>query len=181
LVIGDYFSHVKISKPSPADLSKYYQSYLHYLSEDDLLQALKEQKKVFQDFLGSISPGKEIFRYAEGKWMVKEVVGHLCDTERILSYRALRISRNDKTPMSGFEENEYTPNSNYKDRTLKNITEELLAVRAATILLFENMSEEMFNRKGIANDNEVSVRAILFFIVAHARHHMGVIKERYLK
>src|SRR5258705_508154 len=113
--------------------------------------------------------------------MVTDVCGHLCDTERILSYRALRISRNDKTPMSGFEENEYTPNSNYKDRTLKNITEELLAVRAATILLFENMSEEMFNRKGIANDNEVSVRAILFFIVAHARHHMGVIKERYLK
>jgi hypothetical protein len=172
---------MKISKPSPSDLSKYYQSYLHYIPEDDLLQVLKEQKKVFEDFLGSVSPDKEIFRYAEGKWMLKEVVGHLCDTERILSYRALRISRNDKTPMSGFEENEYTPNSNYKDRTLKNIAEELLAVRSATILLFENMSEEMFDRKGIANNNEVSVRAILFFIVAHARHHMGVIKERYLK
>ncbi len=172
---------MKISKPSPSDLSAYYQSYLHYIPEDDLLQVLKEQKSVIEDFVSSIPPAKETFRYAEGKWMLKEVLGHLCDTERILSYRALRIARNDKTPMSGFDENHYTPNSNYKDRSLKNIAEELLAVRAATILLFENMNEEMFDHKGIANNSEVTGRAILFFTVAHARHHMGVIKERYLK
>src|ERR1041385_3231384 len=141
---------MKISKPSPADLSKYYQSYLHHVPEDDLLQALKEQKKVFQDFLDSISPEKEIFRYAEGKWMLKEIAGHLCDTERILTYRALRIARNDKTLMSGFDENFYALNSNYKDRSLKNITEELLAVRQASILLFENMSAEMFDQSGTA-------------------------------
>ena len=172
---------MKISKPSPSDLSGYYQSYLHYVPEDDLLQALKEQKTVIENFVSSISTAKESFRYAEGKWMLKEVLGHLCDTERILSYRALRIARNDKTPMSGFDENHYTPNSNYKDRTLKNISEEFLAVRTATILLFENMSEEMLDRKGIANDSDVTVRTILFFMVAHARHHLGVIKERYLK
>jgi hypothetical protein len=172
---------MKISKPSISDLSEYYQSYLHYVPEDDLLLVLKEQKKVFEDFLASVPSSKETFRYADGKWMLKEVVGHLCDTERILSYRALRVARNDKTPMSGFDENHYTPDSNYKDRSLKNISEELLAVRAATILLFENMSEEMFDRKGIANNNEVTARAILFFIAAHARHHMHVIKERYLK
>jgi uncharacterized damage-inducible protein DinB len=172
---------MRISKPSISDLSEYYQSYLHYVPEDDLMQVLKEQKSVIENFVSSVPAAKESFRYADGKWMLKEVVGHLCDTERILSYRALRIARNDKTPMSGFEENEYTPNSNYKDRTLKNIAEELLAVRAATILLFENMSEDMFDRKGIANNNEVTVRGILFFTVAHARHHMGVIKEKYLK
>jgi hypothetical protein len=171
---------MNVSKPSLSDLSEYYQSYLHYVPEDDLLQALKEQKKVFEDFFGNIPSAKESFRYAEGKWMLKEVVGHLCDTERIFCYRALRISRNDKTPLPGFEENEYTPSSNYKDRALKNILEELLAVRAATILLFENMSEEMFDRKGIANDSNVTVRGILFITVAHARHHMKVISERYL-
>ncbi len=171
---------MKISKPSPTDLSNYYKSYLHYTPEDDLLQVLKQQKNDIENFAASVLSDKETFRYAEGKWMLKEVIGHLCDTERILSYRALRISRNDKTPMSGFDENHYTPNSNYKDRTLKNIAEELIEVRQSTILLFENMSEEMFDRKGIANNNEVSVRAILFFIVAHARHHIKVIRDRYL-
>jgi hypothetical protein len=172
---------MKISKPSPSDLSEYYQSYLSYVPEDDILKALKEQKTVIENLVASIPAAKETFRYAEGKWMLKEIVGHLCDTERILTYRALRIARNDKTPMSGFDENSYVPNSNYKNRTLKNISEELLAIRTATILLFENMSEEMFDRRGVANETEVTVRGILFFIVAHARHHMTVIKERYLK
>jgi hypothetical protein len=172
---------MKISKPSASDLSEYYQSYLSYVPEDDILKALKEQKTVIENLVASIPAAKETFHYAEGKWMLKEIVGHLCDTERILTYRALRIARNDKTPMSGFDENSYVPNSNYKNRTLKNISEELLAIRTATILLFENMSEEMFDRRGVANETEVTVRGILFFIVAHARHHMTVIKERYLK
>src|SRR5688572_1948755 len=103
---------MKISKPPSSDLSEYYQSYLRYVPEDDLLFALKEQKKVFEDFFGGVPSSKESLRYAEGKWMLKEVVGHLCDTERIFSYRALRIARNDQTPLHGFEENEYTPNSN---------------------------------------------------------------------
>lgn len=172
---------MKISKPIPSDLSNYYQSYLHYVPEDDLLPVLKEQKAVIKNFTGNIPGAKETYRYADGKWMLKEVVGHLCDTERIFSCRALRIARNDQTPMPGFDENQYTPNSNCKDRSLKNISEELLAVRESTILLFENMSEEMFDRKGTANDSKVTVREILFFITAHTRHHMGVIKERYLK
>jgi hypothetical protein len=172
---------MKISKPSPSDLSGYYQTYLHYVPEDDLLQALKEQKTVIENFVSGISPDKETFRYADGKWMLKEVIGHLCDTERILSYRALRIARNDQTPLPGFDENHYIPNSNYKDRTLKNISGEFLAVREASILLFQNMNEKMLDRKGIASDSDVTVRGILFFLVAHARHHMNVIRERYLK
>jgi hypothetical protein len=172
---------MKISKPPVSDLSGYYQSYLLYVPEDDLMQVLKQQKTDIENFVSSIPVNKESFRYAEGKWMLKEVMGHLCDAERILSYRALCFARNDKTPLPGFEENEYTPNSNYKDRSLKNIAEELLTVRAGTILLFENMSVEMLDRKGTANNSSVTAKGILFFIVAHARHHMGVIKERYLK
>lgn len=174
------FHTVKISKPSPSELSGYYQSYLHYVPEDDLMQLLKEQKTVIENFTAAIPHAKETFRYAEGKWMLKEVVGHLLDSERILSYRALCVARNDKTPLPGFDENSYTPNSNYKDRTLKNIAEELLAVRTATILLFENMIPEMLDRKGVANNSDVTVRGILFFVVAHARHHLKVISERYL-
>ncbi|HLG35079.1 MAG TPA: DinB family protein [Bacteroidia bacterium] len=170
-----------IHKPSPAELSDYYKTYLKYVPEDDLLSALKEQQSTMQSFFNDVSPVKESFRYADGKWMLKEVAGHLCDTERILSYRALRIARNDKLPLHGFDENEYTLNANYGTRSLKNILEEIIAIRQVTILLFQNMNEEMLDRNGTANNSEVSVRGLLFFIVAHARHHMGVIQERYLK
>jgi uncharacterized damage-inducible protein DinB len=170
-----------IHKPPASELSDYYKTYLKYVPEDDLLSVLSSQKSDMEKFFSSIPSAKESFQYAEGKWMLKEVAGHLCDTERILSYRALRIARNDKLPLQGFDENEYTLSANYKARSLSNILEEILAVRQATILLFRNMDEEMFNRTGTANDSKVSVRALLLFVVAHARHHMGVIQERYLK
>lgn len=169
-----------VRKPDPNELSKYYQNYLKYVPEDDLLEALVFQRAITVEFLKTIPESKAGYSYAEGKWMLKEVVGHLCDTERILSYRALRISRNDKTPLPGFEENDYTSNSNYIARYLENIAEELMTIRASTILLFKNMSEEMFDRKGNTNNSEVSVRALLFFIVSHERHHLEVIRERYL-
>jgi len=172
---------MKISLPSRDSLSDYYKTYLKYISEDDLFKCLIEQRTDLEKFLATISIEKESFQYASGKWMLKEVAGHLCDTERILSYRALRTARNDKLPLQGFDENEYTLQSNYKVRSLKNITEEFLAVRQSTILLFQNMNEEMLDRKGLANENEVTVRAILFFIIAHARHHFKVIQEKYLQ
>jgi uncharacterized damage-inducible protein DinB len=170
-----------IQKPSSSELSDYYRTYLKYVLEEDLLSVIIKQKLQIENFFSNITPSKENFKYAEGKWMLKEVAGHICDTERILSYRALRIARNDKLPMNGFDENEYTFQANYKSRTLKNILEELLSVRQSSILLFQNMNEEFFDRKGIANDSEVTVRALLFFIVAHAYHHMGVIEEKYLR
>lgn len=169
-----------IQKPDAEELSVYYQSYLKYVTEDDMLEALKIQKERSQSFLNSIPESKSMFAYESGKWKLKEVVGHVCDTERILSYRALRISRNDRTPLSGFEEKDYVPNSNYSSRKLANIAEEYRAVGDSTIALFSNMSEEMYERKGIANQLEVSVRAILFFILSHERHHMKVIRDRYL-
>ena len=170
-----------IKKPSSAELSDYYKTYLKYISEDDLLSVLIDQKSDIENFFFAVPALKEEYKYAEGKWMLKEVAGHLCDTERILAYRALRIARSDKLPLQGFEENDYALNANYRERSLKNILEELLAVRQASVLLFQNMSEEMLDRKGTANNTEVSVRGLLFFIVAHARHHMGVIQERYLQ
>ena len=167
--------------PKAEELTPYYQSYLKYIPADaDLISLLKEQAQSTQKFLSAIPAAKESFAYADGKWMLKEVVGHLCDTERILSCRALCFSRNDKTPLPGFDENTYTPNSNYHSRSLKNIAEEFAAVRQSSIALFSNMSDEMFERKGIADNNEHSVVGMLFFIVVHERHHLGVIKEKYL-
>jgi hypothetical protein len=171
-----------ITVPKKEELTPYYQSYLKYIPADsDLLALIKEQALSTQQFIASIPKEKESYAYADGKWMVKEVIGHLCDTERILSYRALCFSRNDKTPLPGFDENHYTPNSNYAARSLKNIAEEFAAVRQSTIALFANMDEAMLNRKGNANNGEYSARTMLFMLVGHERHHLGVIKERYLK
>ncbi|MCX6291796.1 MAG: DinB family protein [Bacteroidetes bacterium] len=169
-----------IDKPSPDQLYSYYQTYLRYVPEDDLLEAFISQSTTRRNFLKTISEEKASCSYAEGKWKLKEVVGHLCDTERILSYRALRISRNDQTPLPGFEEDDYVANSNYRKRTLENIAKEYETIRESTISLFKNMSEEMFDRKGTSNRASVSVRDIIFFILAHERHHLLVIQEKYL-
>jgi uncharacterized damage-inducible protein DinB len=146
-----------------------------------MLKDLIEQRDATQKFLQSISPEKETYKYAEGKWSIREVVGHLSDTERILSYRALRFARKDKTPLPGFEENEYTLHSNYHVRTLISIADEILSVRNASITLFSNMSEKMMEQTGSANNNPVSVKAMLFFIIAHQLHHLNIVRERYLK
>ena len=169
-----------IHRPNVDELYSYYKTYLKYVPEDDILQAFIKQKDTTRNFLKSISEEKGSSAYADGKWLLKEVVGHLCDTERILSYRALRISRNDKTPLPGFDENTYTPNANFGPRKLANVSDEFKAVRESSIALFGNMSEEMFSRRGTTNNVDVSVRDILYFILAHERHHLGVIKERYL-
>jgi uncharacterized damage-inducible protein DinB len=172
--------HLLISTPDAAALSAYYQTYLGEYSGIDMIKDLVDQRQSTHHFLLSIPHEKETYRYTEGKWSIREVAGHVCDTERILSYRALRISRNDKTSLPGFDENLYTPQANYNERTLKNISEELIAVRNASIALFSNMGMEMFDRSGTANDEAVSARGLLFFILAHQFHHLNVIRKKYL-
>jgi hypothetical protein len=131
-------------------------------------------------FLSSLGQGEENYAYAEGKWMLKEVVGHVSDTERVLSYRALVFARNDKTPLAPFNEDEYIKQSNFRSRTLKDIMEEWKTVRAATLSLFNSMDDEMADRTGIANGMDLNARSILYFILVHERHHLQIIKERYL-
>jgi uncharacterized damage-inducible protein DinB len=170
-----------ITPPAFSDLSDYYQSYQKYLTENDLLSALKDQTNKSHEFLSGISSEMENFRYAEGKWMIKEVAGHLCDTERILTYRALRFSRNDKTELSSFDENSYVENSNFRNRTLNDISRERKHVRLATLDLFSTMTEQQLDNWGKANNVRVSPRNILYFILVHERHHIQVINDKYLK
>ena len=167
--------------PVASELNEYYQSYLKVLQTDDLLEALVLQKNTTSEFWASIPAAKETFRYAEGKWSVRELAGHLCDTERILAYRALRFARKDQTPLSGFDENQYVAHSNFHGIPLKDIAVQKETIRESTISLFRSFPQASFDHTGLANNNPVSVRAILFFIVAHEIHHLGVVKERYLK
>ena len=171
---------MKITPPAISELSQYYQSYLKYLPETDLMEAIQKLSMESEKFYSEITEIQAGCSYAEGKWQLKEVVGHICDTERILVYRALRIARNDKTPIEAFDENFYTENSFYSSRSFSSIYEEWKTIRAGSLSFFQNQHPSVFENVGTANNTPVSVKAILYFIIVHERHHQRIIKERYL-
>ena len=170
-----------ISLPKSTELSDYYKSYQKYITENDLLNALESQIQTSVVFLKSISDEKSAFAYEPNKWEIKEVVGHLCDTERILSYRALQFARKDTTPLAGFDENHFVQNANFRTRSWASLYQEKEIVGRSSLHFFNSLDEDTFDLKGTANNKIVSVRALLFFIIAHERHHLQVIKDRYLK
>jgi uncharacterized damage-inducible protein DinB len=129
--------------------------------------------------LGSVSEKGADFRYAEGKWSVKEVLVHISDTERILAYRMLRIARGDQTPLAGFEQDDYVKTGNCSARPLAELLEEFTAVRRASIVLLRSFDATAWLRRGVANEKEVSVRALAFILAGHERHHRQVLQERY--
>lgn len=158
----------------------FYKNYVKQIEETDLLQALRISGHRALELLHSIPEEKADFRYAEGKWSIRELLCHMIDAERIFAYRALRFARNDKTPLAGFEEKEYAPEANASGRSLQKIAAEMAHLRSATIDLFEGFTPEMLIRKGTANKNELSVVALGFIIAGHETHHCNVLKERYL-
>ena len=159
----------------------FYKNYVKHVEESDILQALRVSGHRTQELVHAIKPEKADFRYGEGKWSVREVLCHMIDAERIFAYRALRFARNDKTNLSGFEENDYAPQANASNRSLNKIADEMAHLRTASIDMFEGFSVEMLTRKGTANNNELSVAAIGFIIAGHEMHHVSILKERYLK
>lgn len=165
--------------PSAKEYPAYYQPYIASVSTN-VLAELSAQKESFSSFILSI-PAEKDGAYAPGKWTIKEVIGHLLDTERILVYRALRFARNDAQNLPGFEENDYVEQSDYSSRSLQSLADEFLAIRSSTLFLFETFTEIELNRMGKANNNELSVRALLFIVAGHVNHHQQVIKERYLR
>jgi len=158
----------------------FYKNYVKQLEDSDLLTALRISGFRMMEMVHSIPEKKNDYRYAEGKWSIRELLCHLQDAERIFAYRALRFARNDKTQLPGWEENDYAPQANADGRSLKKIADEMQHLRSSTIDLFESFTEEMLVRKGVANKNEVSVAAIGFIIAGHETHHRGILKERYL-
>jgi DinB superfamily len=157
-----------------------YKNYVKQIEETDLLQALRISGNRVQEFVHAIPEDKQDFRYAEGKWSVREVLCHLLDGERIFAYRALRFARNDKTPLAGFDEGIYTPESNASGRGLKNIILEMSHLRTSTMDMFAGLTPEMLARKGTANNTEISVMTLGFVIAGHETHHIKILKERYL-
>ncbi len=168
-------------KPELNEHPPYYTYYINLVKSDHGVKALESQIIEMQQFIGSVPVEMEEFRYAEGKWTIKEVLGHICDTERILGYRALCIARGEQIALPGYDENQYVVNGLFDKRSLYDLAHEFSIVRESNIALFKNFDETILNKMGTANNNKMSVRAILFMIAGHEKHHINVIKDRYLK
>lgn len=158
----------------------YFKNYIDQAGAVGLIEGLEEGMIAMKAFFLSIPANKLEYRYADDKWTIKEILGHLLDTERIFCYRALRFARGDQTPIMGFDENQYVPSSLANDRALSDLVAEFCTQRQATISLFNSFSNNMLLCQGIAGEGSVSVRALGFLIVGHEKHHQRVINERYL-
>lgn len=169
-----------MKRPVQGEYPDFYDTYIKLVPEGNIQNILAEQQKAIEDFIPTIPDSKVDFRYAPGKWSLKEVFGHMIDTERIMSYKLLRIARGDKTPLAGFEVNAYVENAYYDQRNLANLLEEYVSVRRATLSLINGLAEEASERVGVTNDNLVTARSIPFIIAGHELHHWSIIKERYM-
>jgi uncharacterized damage-inducible protein DinB len=162
------------------EYSEFNATYIKALDNVNLIEELEISLHDFIKFVQNIPMDKFDYRYAEGKWTIKDIIQHCIDTERIFAYRALRISRNDQTPLPGFEENDYVDNTNAISRSLQELLTEFSAVRHSNLLLFKSFSNEQLTRLGIASNHTISVRALGFLIIGHLKHHQRVFEERYL-
>lgn len=166
-------------RPQPGEYNPYYDRYISLIDSDDIIAVLEKQAAETVALLKSAG-AKADFRYAPGKWSVKEVLGHVNDTERIMTYRALRVSRGDKTPMAGFEQDDYVRDGNFGKRTLPDLLAEFADLRQATLSFFRHLDGEAGGRRGTANNHEISVRALPYIIAGHELHHRRILKEKYL-
>lgn len=172
---------MKPSQLQPTEFAPFYATYINQVSEEFILQEeLEISLHRFIKFVQDIPMDKFDYRYAEGKWTIKDIIQHLIDAERIFAYRALRFARNDKTDLPGFEENDYVDEANADGRTVMQLLTEMSAVRHATMLLFKTFTEKQLLQIGTANNNPISVRALGFVIIGHQNHHQRIFEERYL-
>ena len=168
-----------VARPQAGEYAPYYERYISLVQGDDILNTLDRQRREMMLLLSCRDEQDGNFRYAPEKWSAKEVLGHVCDTERIFAYRALRIARADATPMEGFEQDDYVRNGGFAERPIGDLVEEFIAVRRATISLLRNLDEAAWVRRGVANKNEVSVRALAYIIAGHELHHRRILEEKY--
>jgi len=167
-----------IQRPKSSDYPEYYHRYVEKVAETGYLDFLNSSRA--GKLLESLDDAQWNHRYASDKWNIKEVLVHLMDTERIFAYRALRISRNDKTPLAGFDQNAYFPSCQAAGRSAASLVDEYKATRLATIALFSNLTEEQLNCRGTASGGEVTVLALGYMIAGHELHHLAILEDKYL-
>ena len=170
---------LSIARPEPGEYAPYYDRYISLVPGSDILGTLDAQRRQTMILLSGRDEADGDFRYAPDKWSAKEVLGHVCDTERIFAYRALRIARGDRTPMEAFEQDDYVKNGPFARAPLAEIIEDYIAVRRTTLTLLRNLDGAAWTRRGVANKNEVSVRALAYTIAGHEVHHRRILEEKY--
>lgn len=166
--------------PSANEFDAYYSKYISLVPNQNIIQLFEQTQADMQSLLNNIADKKANFRYQEGKWTIKEVIGHIMEIEHVFAYRALTISRGDKTNLPGMNQNQWMENNNYTPRSISNLLTEFNAVRNSTIQLFGNMNEEMINQFGTVSGSKISVKALAYLIIGHQLHHIHIIKEKYL-
>ena len=168
-----------MKRPEPTEYADFYGTYVSKVPGADVLSVLESQRVQMLQLFAGRSERDGSFRYAPGKWTVKEVLGHVTDAERIFTYRALRIARGDQTPLASFEQDDFVRTGAFSERTLASLAEEFAAVRGASLALFRSFNEEAWPRRGVASQKEVTVRALAFITAGHQIHHRLILEERY--
>ena len=166
-------------RPAPEEYAPFFAGYVSLVPEADVLPVLAAQAAEIRRLAGALPAERETFRYAPGKWSVREILGHIGDGERVFGYRAFCISRGDQAAFPGFDENDYIAESAYDGQTVAQLADDFAGMRAANLAVLGRLDAARWARVGNANGNPVSVRALAFIMAGHARHHLGVLKERY--
>jgi hypothetical protein len=170
-----------ITRPATTEFAAYYGKYIELVQGDDVVPALERQISATLALLRGLTEAQGNHRYESDKWSIKEVVGHVIDAERIFAYRALRIGRNDQTPLAGFEQDGYVTNANFDGAALADLAGELELVRESNLAMFRQFSPEAWQRQGTASEHPVSVRALAYIIAGHELHHVALLRTRYLQ
>ena len=169
-----------MTRPDSTEFAPYYGTYVNAMPDGDVLAALERQGEETFALLSALSEEQGGFRYAPGKWTIRDLVQHLCDSERVFAYRALRFARGDTTPLPGFEQNSYAEAASADRRPLRELAAELRDIRRTTLALARTFDDEALARSGMASGAVMSVRALVWVIAGHERHHLAVLRERYL-
>lgn len=180
-VLGDNLSMAATRRPHENEIAPHARTYVDHVYSDDVIQVLTEQIGKTVALIRPLGEEGSLFGYAPGKWTVKQTIGHLSDTERILSCRTLRIARGDTTPLPGFEQDDYVPNAGSNERKLDDLLQELIAVRESTLALVRGLPPEAWDRRGTTSTASVTVRGLVFTMAGHELHHFEILKTRYLK
>ena len=167
-----------IKRPDQSEFAPFYAGYIGKVPDSGPGPLMKDQIDELEK-LRSLPEDRANHAYAAGKWTVKELIGHLCDAERVFSYRLVRIARGDKTPLAGFDENAWAKTAPHGKRKMTEVIDEMIAVRRATIALVDSLDESTVSNVGLANNNSVSARAICWIMAGHTRHHLDILREKY--
>jgi hypothetical protein len=168
-----------MARPSAREYPPYFSKYIDLVPETEIVSALEKQREELLGFLERVPESEAGVRHRPYTWTTREVVGHMIDTERIMGYRALRFARNDSKPLSGFEQNPYVESAQFDRLPLHDLAAEFEALRRSHIYLFQGLTAEAWERTGVASDNPISVRALAFILVGHARHHLDILRKRH--